>query len=504
MEEAERLSRESQPEPVAAKPAYDAVRDAVVDISSKDSQSAILKALVQHAAEFASRGAFFIVKSDNFVGWKVFGAGGEAESTIRDIVFPVAADSVLGAAARSLATVAGPASAGDDRFLKPLEFGRPTEMVAVPLVARGRCVAVLYADGGTDGGEVTREVLETLVKVAGLTVEVNALAPQAKQDVANTADMQPPQPSYPQSGASTDTSWNSTASDPFGTYSAPATPESSPATSFETAEPAFARDNTSPSAFGEQSTGFGQQQTDFSFSEGPTFGSGSFDSAPPLPEPQPFSPPAQEYDPFAASPQYPTETTNADQPSDLVRNEPVVREFDPGREAVVSQFETGRYEPQVEAPSFATPQFGNAFQQAEDRSLQPEAVFDAHQPQPAFEPPQPAPARPAGSRLSDRAVDLPIAVPEEEKRLHNDARRFARSLASEIKLYNEKKVMDGRASADLYDRLREAIDRSREMYDKRVQPPVAAKFDYFHYELVNSLADGDVSKLGPAYPGPSI
>ncbi len=110
---------------------------------------------------------------------------------------------------------------------------------------------------------------------------------------------------------------------------------------------------------------------------------------------------------------------------------------------------------------------------------------------------------PPGARYSDRPVDLPIDVPEAERRIHNDARRFARLLVSEIKLYNEKKVLEGRQAHDLYDRLREAIDRSREMYDKRVQPPVAAKFDYFHYELVNSLAEGNSERLGGGYPGAS-
>ncbi|MEK7724138.1 MAG: hypothetical protein AAB336_07320, partial [Acidobacteriota bacterium] len=108
------------------------------------------------------------------------------------------------------------------------------------------------------------------------------------------------------------------------------------------------------------------------------------------------------------------------------------------------------------------------------------------------------------SRLSERNVDLPIEVGEDERRLHNDARRFARLLVSEIKLYNEQKVKEGRDSSDLYDRLKEAIDRSREMYDKRVQPPVAAKFDYFHYELVNTLAEGDDNKLGTDYPGAAV
>jgi hypothetical protein len=93
---------------------------------------------------------------------------------------------------------------------------------------------------------------------------------------------------------------------------------------------------------------------------------------------------------------------------------------------------------------------------------------------------------------------------EEERRSHNDARRFARLLISEIKLYNEQKVSEGRAEHDLYDRLREYIDRSREMYDKRVKPEVAARHDYFHSELVNTLAEGDAAKLGANYPFPAV
>ena len=89
-------------------------------------------------------------------------------------------------------------------------------------------------------------------------------------------------------------------------------------------------------------------------------------------------------------------------------------------------------------------------------------------------------------------------------RQRREVRRFARLLVSEIKLYNEQKVKEGRESSDLYERLREAIDRSREMYDKRVQPPVASKFDYFNYELVFTLAEGDEARLGGSYPGASI
>jgi len=77
-------------------------------------------------------------------------------------------------------------------------------------------------------------------------------------------------------------------------------------------------------------------------------------------------------------------------------------------------------------------------------------------------------------------------------------------LISEIKLYNEQKVAEGRSQSDLYDRLREYIDRSREMYDKRVKAEVASRYDYFHGELVNTLAEGDASKLGSNYPGATV
>jgi hypothetical protein len=119
---------------------------------------------------------------------------------------------------------------------------------------------------------------------------------------------------------------------------------------------------------------------------------------------------------------------------------------------------------------------------------------------PPIAPPSEPPRRRYGAD-----VELPVDVAnEEERRLHNDARRFARLLVSEIKLYNEQKVTEGRSQKDLYARLREYIDRSREMYDKRVKPEVAQKYDYFHSELVNTLAEGDTAKLGSAYPGATV
>ena len=82
------------------------------------------------------------------------------------------------------------------------------------------------------------------------------------------------------------------------------------------------------------------------------------------------------------------------------------------------------------------------------------------------------------------------------KARQEEARRFARLLVSEIKLYHEEQVERGRESRDLYQRLQEDIDRSREMFEKRISDEVRQKQDYFQDELVRILADGDPDVLG--------
>jgi len=101
-------------------------------------------------------------------------------------------------------------------------------------------------------------------------------------------------------------------------------------------------------------------------------------------------------------------------------------------------------------------------------------------------------------------LEGPIWETPEEEKLHNDARRFARLLVSEIKLYNEDAVAEGRMVKDLYKRLQRDIERSRDMYEKRVSEEVAVKVDCFHEELVRILGEGDLEKMGPDYPGPII
>jgi hypothetical protein len=107
---------------------------------------------------------------------------------------------------------------------------------------------------------------------------------------------------------------------------------------------------------------------------------------------------------------------------------------------------------------------------------------------------------------SPRSFSSPSAgtTDEVEQKQHNEARRFARLLVSEIKLYNEQKVLEGRQERNLYGLLRDDIDKSREMYEKRASPTVAAKVDYFYDELVRILADNQAEVLGKDCPGPVL
>jgi len=102
-------------------------------------------------------------------------------------------------------------------------------------------------------------------------------------------------------------------------------------------------------------------------------------------------------------------------------------------------------------------------------------------------------------------VQAAAAVPEisevpaassEDQDTHRKAQRFARLLVDEVKLYNQAKVAEGRKHKDLYDRLKEAIEKSRSTYQKRYGNTVAASGGYFQHELVRSLAEDDVSIMG--------
>ena len=141
-------------------------------------------------------------------------------------------------------------------------------------------------------------------------------------------------------------------------------------------------------------------------------------------------------------------------------------------------------------------------------AYEPDADDHAHHaapepaPVPSPEPPPVAPVSPpraaAGPRpsVTTRRLAGPLAPPDSGDERREEARRFAKLLVSEIKLYNERAVQEGRTRNDLYQRLKEDIDRSRQMYDERIPADVRSNTNFFYEELVRILADGRAEALG--------
>jgi hypothetical protein len=139
-------------------------------------------------------------------------------------------------------------------------------------------------------------------------------------------------------------------------------------------------------------------------------------------------------------------------------------------------------EPVAKAASISDPFAAHA-----PKHVKPGKVETAAEPEPVSAPSEAEPAPPA---------DAFSTMPPEQADVHRKAQRFARLLVDEIKLYNQAKVAEGRKSKDLYDRLKEDIEKSRATYQKRYGSTVAGSADYFSSELVSSLAEDDSSIMG--------
>jgi hypothetical protein len=131
--------------------------------------------------------------------------------------------------------------------------------------------------------------------------------------------------------------------------------------------------------------------------------------------------------------------------------------------------------------------------------------FAAHTPKHIAKPAEPAAevvevaarasAGAAGSAPA-AAADPFAGMSPDDADTHRKAQRFARLLVDEIKLYNQAKVAEGRRNKDLYDRLKEDIEKSRSTFQKRYGNTAAASGDYFQKEVVRSLAEDDYSVMG--------
>jgi hypothetical protein len=421
------------------------LRDSVAELDEQRTQAEVLNALVARAANFAPRVVLFVVKGANALAWAARGLDESTNNTsIRGLSIPLQSDTVLRAALSSQQTFYGSPDQQADNGLISNRLGNiePQRVLAVPLKVRGKTAAVVYADSADHGEDATNvEAIELLVHTSGMVVELVSLRARIAEGAQSAAKQPAASPAAPP-------------------VSAPsvATPSA--------AEPPPAPAPAAPSPAVESET------------QPPTSGALTTPSAP-LPDTEPAAPVEWGAQAEASQPASDQQEASTSGWSASGAGSPAPTYFRPTAEPPQAS------EPQVMPPAERSADAWGAARGSGQLSNQmSEAV----------------PSRPAESF----AIPASRGALDEEEKLHNDARRFARLLVSEIKLYNEQKVAEGRRNNDLYDRLKEDIDRSRQMYEKRVTPTVAAKFDYFYDELVNTLAEGDKAKLGSDHPGPSV
>ncbi len=147
----------------------------------------------------------------------------------------------------------------------------------------------------------------------------------------------------------------------------------------------------------------------------------------------------------------------------------------------------------------------------------PEAVVDVHGPhesepeghRPESHPDEPSPSvaehavvTVTNHKQTSSGIGEVIQTTATDPREHLNARRFARFLVGEIRLYQPSRVAEGCRRADLYDRLRDEIERSQKLYERHVRSQITVEFDYFYHELVTTLAEGNATKLGRNFPAP--
>ena len=469
---------------------------AINEIQANKTQSDVLSALVSQASSFSPRVALFIVKSGNAIGWMARGFDSEqANNSLKGVSVTLQADTVLRAVLGKQVIFVGSPNAQTENQILFSRFNNsvPTQILGIPLLVRGKAAAVLYADSSNLLGEVINvEALEILVNMAGLAIELISVRPRGSE----TATQQAVSPAVQQAQHAA----VEKASPPSAV---PNTPAPSGALAPPTVEKALPLETPDIAVKPQKPAPLPLPVAESRPPVEAAISSPLPTALPKIDLPEPAKPAKSskkielpEISAFAAQPEAktPLPIPKSIEPN-LSFEEAKLKGSSGTKASTPNSFEA---KAEAGLPKMPAPPTWQAPIDFSKPPTGPLPIKPQNIPVPISHPSQSSP----GQRVTPQVK--PVPANDEEQKLHNDARRFARLLVSEIKLYNEQKVLDGRKHSDLYDRLKEDIDRSRQMYDKRVSALVAAKYDYFYEELVTTLAEGDAIKLGRDCPGPSV
>ncbi len=467
--------------PGARRGAVRALRDAIAGIDRARSQADILAALLRESAHYASRAAVLLVRGNELRGWGGEGFG-DADAALRNLTLEAQNDGAWGRLAQAQGAIL--LSASDCAALcSRIESPLPREGVLVPILLRDRVAAGLYADR-LDDAELGVEALQVLAHSAAQAIETlpfreRSATPTLTLDGgANGVGIETAPAEEPPAAATVE------APAPAPAEEAAATPE--------------------PEA---------RQETPTPPEPMPAYTA-------PEPEAAAPAPPEAAHEEPAEAPPAPPRTTGETVAWDASTARVTEAMPLPGfpRASEIPPSTPRAPEPmEEEVPRFpraleAEPEPARAAGPSPDATVLIPRSNLVPEPPPAPSPLRsvpPPPEEPALDRGTPEVrppsgVEGPgwafattrVPVSADNQALHEEARRLARLLVSEIKLYNEEQVEEGRRNRDIYERLREDIDRSRQMYDERVDPQILRSTDYFYQELVRILAAGDSKALG--------
>jgi hypothetical protein len=509
------------------------LRDAVIDIDAQHTQADVLNVLVERSSNFAPRVILFVIKGQDAIAWAARGFNDEiGDESVRGLSVSLQSDTVLGSVLRGDSAFLGvPGDHGDNAVLLD-RLGRvdPERLAAIPLRVRRKVAAVLYADSyDTSVGSISMEALELLVHSAGIIVELASLRQRLGEPAHPPAAAQsrpaaaPPVPPSAEPRVESD--------DPYATRVSHAVDvEPPPSEPVEERQPVEEEEAPEATEIADEAATAPEPEPEPAFEPGPVAPESiaapddsdraSFDVAEPAEPARPayelsidtqasaepvdatFTVPAyapESADVNVVEPQFSSGSDGDGESAQVSYHLPVGDVVVEDDTEVTADGEEPVSEIEIDPSAFTTDQGEGEAEAVSDEFVEAEQAADLARTE------RPEPAAPTGvAPAYRRPVPAPGELAEDEEKLHNDARRFARLLVSEIKLYYEQRVAEGRTNNDLYDRLKEEIDRSRQMYEKRVNPAVAERFDYFYDELLSTLAQGDAAKLGSSCPGPTV
>ncbi|HXU30253.1 MAG TPA: hypothetical protein VN851_06735 [Thermoanaerobaculia bacterium] len=483
---------------------------AAVAIDRARTQGDILSALLDQTSRFASRAALLLVRPDGLAGW---GGQGFAQDRVTAFTLPrhhALAEKMLDGAGT---VILGAEDCAD--IASQLDAPAAREGVLIPLVLRDRVTAALYADA-LDGQALESSALQTLAHLVALSIETLPFrerpATATLRSAGPAAPVAPGVPIAPVAPAAPAVAPEEPVeAPPPAATQALSVPEPEPEPQVvEPAEPSWAVEPTEiepietpeeVDAVGVEALSTGALEIDLE----PVLPPLDFDAIS-LPEPEPEPVALESTAPLSAFPEAPElpadpylERTGESEPAE---NEDL-NETHAGQETVLLR--TLPPPPAVSSGA-GTAAFADlpADLPVEPALPEPEDGDSIH-----AEPLRAVPTGPDAPRTAEVRPPSGVqgpgwafstgrmpAISLDDEPVHEEARRLARLLVSEIKLYNEEQVEEGRRNRDIYERLKEDIDRSRQMYEDRVDPKVVATTDYFYQELVRILAAGDSRALG--------